>query len=224
MEAATVAGRAAAPAAPPRPSRVPRDRPRPGRKSAPRPSRKGTGSPTRKSAGSPARKSSSRPARKPTARAAAAAAAPARKKPRSRPSSPARTRTRTGPHLIPIAVGTATAVRQFPDSPLMVRMTQGRIWIAVLGVLLVGIVGLNVFTLSLTAEAGHVDQNVVALEKENSILRNRDAHRSGSGRIRTDAAAIGLGMAPADQVSSIEPHRDDIAVAAQRLAAAGTGY
>jgi hypothetical protein len=217
MEAATVAGRAAAPAAPPRPSRVPRDRPRPGRKSPPRP--------PRKSAGSPARKSPSRPARKPTARAAAAAAAaaPARK-PRARPSSPVRTRIRTGPHLIPIAVGTATAVRQFPDSPLMVRMTQGRVWIAVLGVLLVGIVGLNVFTLSLTAEAGHVDQNVVALEKENSILRNRDAHRSGSGQVRHDAAAIGLAMAPADQVSSIEPHRDDIAVAAQRLAAAGTGY
>ena len=57
MEAATVAGRAAAPAAPPRPSRVPRDRPRPGRKSPPRP--------PRKSAGSPARKSAPRPARKP---------------------------------------------------------------------------------------------------------------------------------------------------------------
>ena len=217
MEAATVAGRAAAPAAPPRPARVPRDRPRPGRKSPPRPPRKG--------AGSPARKSPSRPARKPTARAAAAAAAaaPARK-PRTRPSSPARTRIRTGPHLIPIAVGTATAVRQFPDSALMVRMTHGRVWIGVLGVLLVGIVGLNVFTLSLTAEAGHVDQNVHALEKENSMLRSRDAQRSGVGQVRHDAAAIGLAMAPVDEVSSIEPHRDDVAVAAQRLAAAGTGY
>jgi hypothetical protein len=213
MEAATVAGRAAAPAAPPRPARVPRDRPRPGRKSPPRPARKSAGT---------------APARKPTARAtaarrAAATAAPARK-PRTRPSSPSRTRTRTGPHLIPIAVGTATAVRQFPDSPLMVRMTQGRLWIAVLGVLLVGIVGLNVFTLSLTAEAGHVDQNVVALEKENSILRSRDAQRSGAGRVRHDAGAIGLEMAAVDQVSSIEPSRDDVAVAAQRLAAAGTGY
>lgn len=211
MEAATVAGRAAAPAAPPRPARVPRDRPRPGRKSQPRPARKTAGT---------------APARKPTARAtaarrAAATAAPARK-PRTRPSSPAR--TRTGPHLIPIAVGTATAVRQFPDSPLMVRMTQGRLWIAVLGVLLVGIVALNVFTLSLTAEAGHIDQNVVALEKENSILRSRDAQRSGAGRVRHDAAAIGLEMAAVDEVSSIEPGRHDVAIAAQRLGAAGTGY
>ena len=103
-------------------------------------------------------------------------------------------------------------------------MTQGRLWIGVLGVLLVGIVGLNVFTLSLTAEAGHVDQNVVALEKENSILRSRDAQRSGAGRVRHDAGAIGLEMAAVDEVSSIEPSRDDVAVAAQRLAAAGTGY
>jgi hypothetical protein len=115
-------------------------------------------------------------------------------------------------------------VRQFPDSPLMVRMTQGRLWIGVLGVLLVGIVGLNVFTLSLTAEAGSIDQNVVALEKDSSILRSRDAKRSGAARIRHDAGAIGLEMAAVDEVSSIEPGPADAAVAAQRLAAAGTGY
>ena len=211
MEAATVAGRAAAPARAPRPAprRVPRDRPRPGRKSP----------------GAPARKTTSRapaaaPARRTTARAATAV--PARR-PRTRPAGPAR-RGRTGSHLIPIAVGTATAVRQFPDSTLIVRMTQGRLWIGVLGTLLAGIVALNVFTLSLTAEAGHVDQNVVALEKENSILRSRDAQRSGSARVRHDAGAIGLEMAAVDEVSSIEPSRNDVAVAVQRLSAAGTGY
>jgi len=115
-------------------------------------------------------------------------------------------------------------VRQFPDSTLIVRMTQGRLWIGVLGALLAGIVALNVFTLGLTAEAGHIDQNVVALEKENSILRSRDAQRSGSTRIRHDAAAVGLEMAAVDEVASIEPDRGDVAVAVRRLAAAGTGY
>jgi hypothetical protein len=210
MEAATVAGRAAAPARAPRPApkRVPRDRPRPGRKSPAGPARK------------TARASAAAPARKTAARAATAV--PARR-PRTRPAAPAR-RGRTGSHLIPIAVGTATAVRQFPDSTLIVRMTQGRLWIGVLGALLAGIVALNVFTLSLTAEAGHVDQNVVALEKENSLLRIRDAQRSGAARVRHDAGAIGLEMAAVDEVASIEPSRDDIAVAVQRLAAAGTGY
>jgi hypothetical protein len=203
MEAATVAGRAAAPA------RVPRDRPAPGRKRArSAPTRKPTSRPkSRSSAAAPARKTRS------------SAAAPARK-PATRPS-PAR---RTGAQLIPIAAGAATAVRQFPDSNLMVRMTRGRLWIGVLGTLLVGIVALNVFTLSLTAEAGHIDQNIVALEKENSILRSRDAQRSGSARIRTDAGALGLEMAAVDEVSAIAPSRADATVAAQRLAAAGTGY
>jgi hypothetical protein len=99
-------------------------------------------------------------------------------------------------------------------------MTQGRLWIGVLGVLLVGIVGLNVFTLSLTAEAGHIDENVVALEKDNSILRSRDAKRSGSGRVRHDAGAIGLETAAVDEVSSIEASRTDVSIAAQRLAGA----
>jgi hypothetical protein len=94
----------------------------------------------------------------------------------------------------------------------------------VLGMLLAGIVALNVFTLSLTAEAGHVDQNIQALEKENSILRSRDAQRSGASRVRHDAGAIGLEMAAVDEVSSIEPGRNDAAVAAQRLGAAGSGY
>jgi hypothetical protein len=215
MEAATVAGRAAAPASPPRPARVPRDRPRPGRKAPVKPPRKAK-------AAAPARKPSSAPARRASARSAVrskAAAAPARGRPRIRIGSPLR--SRSAPQLIPIAVGTAAAVRQFPDSSLMVRMTQGRLWIGVLGVLLVGIVGLNVFTLSLTAEAGHVEQNIVALEKENTVLATRDAQRSGAGRVRHDASAIGLEMAAVDQVSSIEPGPDDVAVAAQRLGAAG---
>jgi hypothetical protein len=219
MEAATVAGRAAAPAGVPRPApkRVPRDRPRPRRKSPAGPARKSASRPARKTA---PRASTAAPARKRAPRAATAV--PARS-PRTRPIAPGR-RGRTGSHLIPIAVGTATAVRQFPDSTLIVRMTQGRLWIGVLGALLAGIVALNVFTLSLTAEAGHIDQNVVALEKENSILRSRDAQRSGSARVRHDAGAIGLEMAAVDEVSSIEPSRDDVAVAVQRLAAAGSGY
>jgi hypothetical protein len=220
MEAATVAGRAAAPAHAPRPApkRVPRDRPQPGRKprSRPKPARG-------KSASRPARKASGEPATKPRrAPATRPRTAPARR-PRTRPAAPGR-RGRTGSHLIPIAVGTATAVRQFPDSPLIVRMTRGRLWIGVLGALLAGIVALNVFTLSLTAEAGHIDQNIVALEKENSLLRSRDAQRSGAARVRHDAGAIGLQMAAVDEVSSIEPSRRDVAVAVQRLAAAGTGY
>lgn len=206
MEAATIA-RAAAPAAP---ARVPRGRPAPGRK--PRPARKPA--PSRKS------RATAAPARRP--RAAAAPARAPRTAPKRAPrTAPARL---PGAQLIPFAVSTASAVRQLPDSSLMVRMARGRLWIGVLGVLLAGIVALNVFTLSLTATAGQIDQNIVALEKENSLLATIDAQRSGSARVRHDASALGLEMAAVDQVTSLRPGRDDVAVAVKRLAAAGSGY
>jgi hypothetical protein len=149
-----------------------------------------------------------------------AAAAPARTATPAR-RAPAR---RPGAQLIPIAVGTATAVRQLPDSSLMVRMTRGRAWIGVLGLLLAGIVALNVITLSLAATAGHVDQNIQALDQENSILGTRVAQLSGAARVRHDAAALGLTVASSDGIGYVEASPQDASVAAQRLAAAGTGY
>jgi hypothetical protein len=149
------------------------------------------------------------------------APAPARRAAPARRSAPSR---RPGGQLIPIAVGAATAARHLPDSSLMVRMTRGRAWIAVLGVLLVGIVAVNVLTLSLSAAAGHIDQNILALEQENSLLNSRDAQRSGSARVRYEAGALGLAPAATDQIDGINVGPHDAAIAAQRLAAAGTGY
>jgi hypothetical protein len=106
----------------------------------------------------------------------------------------------------------------------MVRMTRGRAWIAVLGALLAGIVALNVVTLSLAATAGTVEQNIAALDRENSMLRARDAQKSGAARIRSDAAAIGLTVASSDEIRVVEASRGDVARAAERLAAAGSGY
>jgi len=126
--------------------------------------------------------------------------------------------------LIPIAVGTAAAVRQLPDSSLMVRLTRGRAWIAVLGLLLAGIVAVNVVTLSVAATAGHVDRNIQALDQENSILRARDAQRSGAARVRHDAAALGLTVPSSDEIGYLQADPQDAAVAARRLAAAAAGY
>jgi hypothetical protein len=159
------------------------------------------------------------PARAP-ARKAPTRKAPARKAP-ARRIAPAR---RPGGQLIPLAAGAATAVRQLPDSSLMVRMTRGRAWIVVLGVLLAGIVAINVMTLSLAASVGQVDQNVQALDGENSILRSRDAALSGVSRVRHDAAALGLSLATTDRIGYVSFEPRDVTVAAERLAAASAGY
>jgi hypothetical protein len=167
-------------------------------------------------AAAPARKPSAAPARprkRPTL-SVAPARKPARKSPARRP----------GGQLIPIAVGTATAVRNLPDSSLMVRMTRGRAWIAVLGMLLAGIVALNVMTLSFAASSGHIAQNIQALEEDNSVARSRDAQKSGAGRIRQAAAEIGLSAAAADQIGSVQASPQDVETAARRLAAAAAAY
>lgn len=161
-----------------------------------------------------------------TVRRAAAAPAPARRRAPAR--APQRTRPQpkrsAGAQLIPIAAGAAHAVRGLPDTSLMVRLTRGRAWIALLGVLLAGIVGLNVLTLSFAATAGQIDQNIQALDQENSILRSRDAQRSGVARVRHDAAALGLTVPTGDGVDALRHRPHDVAIAAKRLAAAGTAY
>lgn len=163
--------------------------------------------------------------------AAVPARAPARTTPPRRRTAPARDpRRRPAPrrapgHAIPLAaVRTASAVRHLPDSSLMVRMTRGRAWIAVLGVLLAGIVGLNVITLSLAAGAGKIEQNIAALDQENSILRSRDAQKSGSARVRHDASALGLTVSAPEEAIHLQANPGDASAAARRLAAAGTAY
>ncbi|HEX6688709.1 MAG TPA: hypothetical protein VF085_08600 [Solirubrobacterales bacterium] len=172
-----------------------------------------------------ARKSSvTSPARVSRRKRTPLAIAPARKAPARKPAPRRTPARRPGGQLIPIAVGTASAVRSLPDSGLMVRMTRGRAWIGVLGVLLVGIVALNVITLSLAAGAGHVDQNIQALDEENSLLRSRDAQKSGAGRIAHSAAALGLSAAAVDEVGAVRVSSSDVETAARRLAAAETAY
>lgn len=166
------------------------------------------------------------PARKPKARAVAAPAkAPARKAPTrrapARKAAPKRRPAATQPRLVVAAGRTAVAVRQLPDSSLVVRMTRGRAWIGVLGLLLVGIVALNVATLSFAATAGQIDQQITALEKENSMLESREAQHFSTARVRGQGAELGLAMPTTEEPAVIEFEPADVATAASRLAAAG---
>ena len=182
---------------------------------APAPSR--TTPPKRKA---PARKPA-KPARKPARSRAVPAPTrvPARRKPQR--AAPKRRTTAAQPKLAVAAVRTAEAVRQLPDSSLVVRMTRGRAWIGVLGILLVGIVALNVATLSFAASAGKIDEQITALEKENSMLEAREAQHFSTARVRSQGAELGLAMPNLEEPRVIELSPDDVATAASRLAAAG---
>lgn len=156
--------------------------------------------------------------------------APTRPRPARRPAAPRRRpapRRRSanlpappGGHLIPLAVGrTAIAVRQLPDSGPMLRLTRGRAWIPLLGILLIGIVALNVATLSLTASAGKIEADIQTLGQENSILSAREAQLLANDRVQSAASSLGLTAPAAGDISYRDAGRDAIAVAARRLAA-----
>ena len=161
------------------------------------------------------------PLRKPRAGAVAAPAkAPARRAPARKPA-PKRRTAAAQPRLVVAAGRTAVAVRQLPDSGLVVRMTRGRAWIGVLGLLLVGIVALNVATLSFAATAGQIDEQITALEQENSMLESREAQHFSTARVRSQGAELGLAMPNIEEPGLIEYQPADVATAAGRLAAAG---
>jgi hypothetical protein len=208
----------------------------PARKTAPAPAPSRTTPPKKRTApqkkAAPARKAAPRksPRHSPRARTATrstarAAAAPARKAPARRAPSRAKPKTRqgVGAQIIPFAGRTAVAVGQLPDSGLVVRLTRGRAWIAVLGVLLAGIVTLNVITLSFAASSGTIDQQITTLDQENSILRSRDATLTSVGPVRQAATAVGLTVPSSEDIRVIESGPGDVATAAQRLAAVDPG-
>lgn len=106
------------------------------------------------------------------ARAAAARALPA----------PARTRARTRPR----------ATRR-PASRR--RVAGGVVWIGVVGVLLAGVVALNVAVLRLNMQLDDVGRERTQLRAENAQLSTQIAARAASGRI-VAIASDRLGVAP----------------------------
>jgi hypothetical protein len=110
-------------------------------------------------------------------------------------------------------------MRGLPDSGLIVRLTRGRGWIAVLSVLLTGIVALNVVNLSFNASQGKITQQAQILEQENSALRARLAQRLSNGRVRTAAASLGMTAPGPAAVSYRDASGDSVRLTAQRLAA-----
>jgi hypothetical protein len=129
--------------------------------------------------------------------AATARTAPARPAPRRRQES-ARVRAvkpaLAGAALLPqAAVRSVGAVRDLSDSGLIVRLTRGRGWIAVLCALLGGIVALNVLSLSLTSGSGRVSLQIDDLKTEVSSLQAQIDERLSAAKV--EAAASSLGMA-----------------------------
>jgi hypothetical protein len=166
----------------------------------------------------PAPRPKSRPQAKPTTRRAAAPARkPARRAAAAAPRTNHRSRTRVaaGGNVAMLPVN---AVSGIADSGFVVGMSRGRAWIVVLGVLLGGIVALNVVGLSLSASSGSVSAKIDELQQANSVARARIANRLSNDRITEAASALGLAVPAPDAVRYLDAGSSDAEKAAQRLA------
>ena len=104
--------------------------------------------------------------------------------------SAGRAAPRPGPSITTRAVRLVVAL---PDHPLLDRLVRGRAWIPVLGVLLAGIVAMQVEVLKLGASIGRSVQMTTELQSRNEMLRASVTSLSNPQRIESVAEAT-MGM------------------------------
>jgi len=126
-------------------------------------------------------------------------------------------------------------VRSLPDRSLIDRLVRGRAWIPVLGVLLAGLVAMQVEILKLGTRVGSSIERSTALQSQNELLQARVATLSDDQRIERLAAGMGMVMPAPGQVAFLYPqagnavgralaniHAPDAAAFAGELAAAAS--
>ena len=158
-----------------------------------------------------------------TARASAAPRTAPHRKPRRASASPAaRPRIMAGAALFPqAAVRGVGAVSDFSDSSLIMRLTRGRGWIGVLGALLVGIVALNVLSLSLSAGSGRLSLQIDELKTEVSALHAQIDERLSASRVQEEAARLGLAVPDPKAITYLSANNGDATRVAHLLATDG---
>lgn len=199
--AATVAGRRSTGMRPARSSRVASGRRPPRRVSGPaRPASE------RPATARPAAARPSRPAPRPVAAAlggrvaAAAAAAAALPQHAPRPSAPRRRPTavpRPARHPdLPLGARALEWLRALPDHRLLDRLISGRIWIVLLGTLLVGIVTLQLTLLRLNAGIGRAIEQSTTLQQQNAALKLDLSQLANSEQVVAEATQMGYVWPP----------------------------
>ncbi len=116
--------------------------------------------------------------------------------------------------MLPVA-----AVGGIADSGLIARLTRGRSWIVLLGLLLGGIVAINVWGLGLSASSSSTEARIGALQSDNGVLRARNAKLLSTEEIQRRASALGLAIPAPDAIHYLDAGDHDAARAARRLAA-----
>jgi hypothetical protein len=108
------------------------------------------------------------------------------------------------------ATGTFERVLRLPDHRMADRLLRGRAWIWLVGILLGGIVAMQVSLLKLNTGISRAVEASATLERQNSSLEESIAKLSSGERIRQAAEAKGMIMPPAGEVKyvTVRPGQD----------------
>lgn len=130
-----------------------------------------------------------------------------------RVSGPARAAAVAAPRPLPHAPFGALAERVVQgictvrDSQLVDRLVRGQGWIVLLGVLLIGLVGLNVSLLKLNANNGRTAEIARDMRIQNAKLRGSVSRLASSDRLQEAARNMGLVMPAPQMVNYLTVHR-----------------
>jgi hypothetical protein len=109
------------------------------------------------------------------------------------------------------------AGRSLPDSRVLDRLMRGRAWIVLIGMLLIGLVALNVSLLKLNAEAGRNAEKVKDLRIQNTQLRARVSRLASAERLERTGRDLGLAMSIAGRVRYLSVRPSDGRKAARAI-------
>jgi cell division protein FtsL len=140
---------------------------------------------------------------------------PAQRPPARRKSGPARSSATAAPK--PRALVALPNVRVPRGAAVLDRLLTGRLWIACVGVLLVGIVFLNVSVLRLNESIASMSAKADALKRQNAGLRETYAQQSSTERIQRVATQRGLVLPQPGDVHYLKAKRSDAGRAARGI-------
>jgi cell division protein FtsL len=109
------------------------------------------------------------------------------------------------PQLAPLGPRLVAFASTLPDRSFVDRMVRGRVWIGVLGLLLIGLVFTQVALLKLNSGIGSAVERAAALDRVNGELRAQVSQLESGERIQERAAALGMILPPAGQISYVRP-------------------
>jgi hypothetical protein len=125
-----------------------------------------------------------------------------------------------GGAVLPRRAGTTglfARVRALPEHRVVDRLLRSRLWIWALGLLLGGIVTMQVSLLKLNSGISRAVETTATLERQNADLEASIARLSSPDRIETGATTLGMVMPPAGDVDYLSAGKGDAAKAVQRM-------